>query len=118
MKSKVNKPKSALGRWFNSLLLLLVSMGCYVAFYIIRVHLCGSYDCRDLKITGIWYWFSPSFILFGGLVAVVAIFIRNEVNLPSIYSDAITITIAFAMLLLLFIPFGISIELSSVSNTE
>jgi type IV secretory pathway TrbL component len=111
---KSSEPKSAFGRWLNSFMLLLVFIGSFVAFYIIRFHLCGSIDCRELRITGIWYMFSPFFMLFGASALMLSIYISKEENLSSKISDAITISIVTAALLLLFIPSGISIEISSL----
>jgi hypothetical protein len=109
-----SKPKSAIGRWVNSFILMLVFLGSFVAFYIIRFHLCGGFDCRELDITGIWYRFSPVLILFGTSVLIVSIYVNKEINMSSNLSDAITVSIAIAALLLLFIPVGISIEIASI----
>jgi hypothetical protein len=115
---KANKPKKALGRWINSIMLLLISLASFTSFYIIRFQLCDSYDCKDLDITGIWYVFSPGFILFGGFSVIVSVFIRKEANLPSIYSDSITGAMVIAALLMLFIPAGISIEIGGVVGAK
>ncbi|MCU7927269.1 MAG: hypothetical protein KZQ97_12610 [Candidatus Thiodiazotropha sp. (ex Dulcina madagascariensis)] len=108
---KCSMPKQAVGRWINTIMLILVSLGSFTSFYIIRFHLCGSFECKDLKITGIFYLFSPAFMVFGALVLIVSAFIKKEKDLPSIYSDSITASLVFAMLLMLFIPFGVSIEI-------
>jgi hypothetical protein len=114
---KRNSPKSKIGRWINFCMLMAVALGSFLEFYIIRFELCGNFKCRELEITGIWYLFSPGFMLFGAAVLMVARFILDEESLPSSYSDYITFSIVTAMLFMLFIPFGISAEIGSTVNT-
>jgi hypothetical protein len=117
-KQKTEQPKSRIGRWVNFVMLEVVALGSFLIFYLIRFDICSGFNCRKLEITGMWYLFSPGFILLGAAVMMVARFILDEINLPSRYSDYITFSIVVAALLLLFIPIGISIEVGSTVSAK
>ena len=109
---KSTNPKSPIGRLLNAAILLIISLASFVAFYLIRFEVCGDYPCADLAVMGIWYLFSPGFMVYGALVMVLSRFIQKEVELPSGISDCITVALLIATLMMLFIPYAISIEIA------
>lgn len=108
---KLLSSKKPISRWFNILGLCLVSISSMLAYGVIEFDLCNKHNCTELKITGIWHKFSLAFILFGFLALGMAYFLKKEKNLAAIYSDCIVLAFLTVMVLILFIPFSMSLEI-------
>lgn len=115
LKEQFLSPKKPLGRWLNSLALVLSSVMSFISFAYINFFICVADECSKLSITSIWVTFSPLIFMIGITTLAISIHLLKEKELESIYSDAICVLALVVGVIVCILPFSISNELATIT---